>query len=473
MKIPISSIVIGERQRERFNAEHAADLADSMKRLGQIHNIGVKPRPDGRVDLIYGRHRLGAAQLLGWTEIEANIRTEIDEAMEQELEYEEDIKHLDRTWQEKCLAMAKLYRIKAKAARAKGETFTTYDMAAYTGFGQTTVTNYVFKVAEHLENREDKELWSAENYQAALQIIRGRLQSETEREMERRRQNLIALKPAMDFVTQTGAPTLPANLARMSAEERSAFYDRYYTDAAANRAAHTKPLPSPSGLLSNSNLEEFASLPPTWPALTLRQRADTYNKAYENWTPPNTPITYFNKDGREFIHAFWFVGGGNISTLYGSYQVAYLDRITSLFPDAVKVVHLFTGSLPPSEKYIRVGLPQGATQPDIVCDAHNISSVLPARIGPVHVIYADPPYSVEDSEHYTNSMINRERVLEECALCLADGGFVVWLDQALPVFKSEQLQLVGSIGYIRSTGNRFRMVSIFRKTSKSPLICPT
>jgi ParB-like chromosome segregation protein Spo0J len=466
MKIPIKSIVIGTRQREHTDMTHAADMADSMKRLGQIHNIGVKPLEDGTVQLIYGMHRLTAAKLLGWTEIEATIRVDLDEAMEQELELEEDVKRLDRTWQEKCLAMAKLYRLKQRAARAKGETFTTWDMAAYTGFGQTTVSNYIYKVAEYLENRKDTELWACDNYQAALQVIRARQQKEVEQEMERRRQALIALKPAIDFVKQTRnfIPSLPPDLANKTPAERAAYYVQRNEEHLARMAAGMSAQPQLE-LLSNPNMDEFDAPAKPFPVLTLRQRADAYNKQYENWTPPNTPITYFNKDQREFIQAFWFVGGGNISDLYGAYQVAYLERITSLFPDAVKVVHLFTGSLPPSEKYVRVGLAQGDTKPDIECDAHEISSVLPARLGKVHVIYADPPYSVEDSEHYTNSMINRERVLQECALCLEDGGFVVWLDQALPVFSGQTLQLVGAIGYIRSTGNRFRMVSIFRKVA--------
>lgn len=466
MKIPIKSIVIGTRQREHTDMTHAADMADSMKRLGQIHNIGVKPLEDGTVQLIYGMHRLTAAKLLGWTEIEATIRVDLDEAMEQELELEEDVKRLDRTWQEKCLAMAKLYRLKQRAARAKGETFTTWDMAAYTGFGQTTVSNYIYKVAEYLENRKDTELWACDNYQAALQVIRARQQKEVEQEMERRRQALIALKPAIDFVKQTRnfIPSLPPDLANKTPAERAAYYVQRNEEHLARMAAGMSAQPQLE-LLSNPNMDEFDAPAKPFPVLTLRQRADAYNKQYENWTPPNTPITYFNKDQREFIHAFWFVGGGNISELYGAYQTAYLERIQSLFPDAVKVVHLFTGSLPPSEKYVRVGLPQGDTRPDIECDAHEISSVLPARLGKVHVIYADPPYSVEDSEHYANSMINRERVLQECALCLEDGGFVVWLDQALPVFSGQTLQLVGAIGYIRSTGNRFRMVSIFRKVA--------
>ena len=72
------------------------------------------------------------------------------------------------------------------------------------------------------------------------------------------------------------------------------------------------------------------------------------------------------------------------------------------------------------------------------------------------IIYADPPYSQEDSEHYKNSMVNRERVIQECALVLEPGGFLVWMDQALPVFSNNALKFIGNIAYIRSTGNRFR-----------------
>jgi hypothetical protein len=197
--------------------------------------------------------------------------------------------------------------------------------------------------------------------------------------------------------------------------------------------------------------------------VSLLNRAQLYNESFKHLGPPNTDLYYSNKNGREFIIGGWFVGGGNISPLYGSYQTEYLKRIETLFPDAVKVVHLFVGSLPPSPSYVRVGLPQGDYNPDIVCNAHNLSSGLPFK---ADIIYADPPYSKEDSEHYDNSMVNRERVVSECALCLEPGGFLVWLDQALPIFSNNDLQLVGFISYIRSTGNRFRVISLFRKPTK-------
>lgn len=200
---------------------------------------------------------------------------------------------------------------------------------------------------------------------------------------------------------------------------------------------------------------------------TLQQRADFYNTKFRHLGPPNTPLYVGSGGGRQMLTGFWFVGGGNVSTFYGSYQTAYLERITSLFPDCIgtkEVLHLFSGSLPPSNDYSRVGNdPTGQYKSDLQIDAHHLSAYLPFNPS---LIYADPPYSEEDSQHYKNSMVNRAVVLEQCGLVLKPGGFVVWQDQALPIFSNDLLQLVGAIGYIRSTGNRFRMNSIFRKVVK-------
>lgn len=193
---------------------------------------------------------------------------------------------------------------------------------------------------------------------------------------------------------------------------------------------------------------------------TLNERAAFYNTKF-----PEPHLVVSRLAGRPFLHGFWFVGGGNISDLYGSYQTGYLERVECLFPDAAKVIHLFVGSLPPSSKYTRVGLAEeGHSKPDIECDAHELSSRLPFK---PDLIYADPPYSVEDSEHYSNAMVNRARVIDECALVLQPGGYLVWLDQALPTFSNERLRLVGGISYIRSTGNRFRLVSLFQRTANA------
>ncbi len=190
--------------------------------------------------------------------------------------------------------------------------------------------------------------------------------------------------------------------------------------------------------------------------LTIHQRAQLYNTAY----PHLTPLVVANG----FLYGYWFCSGGNVSPFYGSYQVEYLNRVGTLFPDcfgARETVHLFSGSLPPSPDYTRVGQdPTGQYKSDVECDIHNLSSYLSFKPG---LIYADPPYSQEDSVHYQNSMVDRAKIVSECAAVLRPGGWLVWMDQALPVFSNKEIRYVGCISYIRSTGNRFRCVVIFQK----------
>ena len=194
--------------------------------------------------------------------------------------------------------------------------------------------------------------------------------------------------------------------------------------------------------------------------LPLAQRAEAFNRAY----PQLPPLVVRYKDGKPFIYGIWFVGGGNVSSFYGSYQVEYLKRAETLFSDAEKVVHLFSGSLPPGN-YTRVGKDfTGEYKSDFECDAHELSSFLPFK---PDLIYADPPYSVEDSDHYKCAMVNRAKVIEECGIVLRPGGYIMWIDQALPVFSNNLLNLVGVISFIRSTGNRFRCVSLFHKPGNS------
>ncbi len=192
---------------------------------------------------------------------------------------------------------------------------------------------------------------------------------------------------------------------------------------------------------------------------TLQQRAGFFKAAF----PQLIPLAVAQREKRPFIHGFWFVGGGNISDFYGSYQIAYLRQIESLFPDCkgkTECVHLFSGSIPISPDYTVVGLPDGGYKPEFECNAESLSSFLPFKPS---LIYADPPYEEAANGEYAICQINRARVLEECALVLKPGGFIVWMDQGLPVFSNKLLRLVGAIGYIRSTGNRFRMVSIFQR----------
>lgn len=187
--------------------------------------------------------------------------------------------------------------------------------------------------------------------------------------------------------------------------------------------------------------------------LSIQERAELYNRAFPNYPPLACTDRW--------IYGIWIIGSyyRNKTDFYGAYPHSYLDRIMSMFPDCEKILHLFSGSLDGSVKGLRMDI-NPELEPDIVGDAERLSEYIHE---PLELILADPPYSEEDAEHYGTPMVNRNKVVSECAKVLQSGGYLVWLDQVLPMYRKRELSLVGTIGIVRSTNHRFRVVSIFRK----------
>ena len=160
---------------------------------------------------------------------------------------------------------------------------------------------------------------------------------------------------------------------------------------------------------------------------------------------------------RDCIEGIW-VMGNNYKTktnLYGAYPHGYLERIYSLFPlIPKKSLHLFSGSLPESDEYDKVDYNTGI-------DAEDMSDILPENF--YERIYADPPYSVEDCDHYGCCMVKRNVVFNECYKIMKSGGILIWLDQVLPNYKKIQFKIIGRIGMVKSTNHRFRVITIFEK----------
>ena len=184
---------------------------------------------------------------------------------------------------------------------------------------------------------------------------------------------------------------------------------------------------------------------------TLQERSDFYSKEFPKFPP-------LRADDR-WIDGMWIMGNNyTTSGLYGAYPHGYLKRIMALFPDAKNILHLFSGSLPKGN-YTRFDIkPENA---DIVGNAHKLSEYFGSN--KFDLILADPPYSIEDCEHYGTSMIKRNTVMKECYKILDDNGFIVWLDQVLPMFRKIELNMCGVIGMVKSTNHRFRVVTIFEK----------
>jgi DNA modification methylase/ParB-like chromosome segregation protein Spo0J len=141
--IPATSVVIPEnRQRTEFDESALMELASSIKERGLIHAITV--RPDG-VTLVAGERRLRAikAHLLplgipyqyGGEAVPPGhvpvVAVASDDPLElAEIEWAENEKRKDLTWQEKAVNTAKLNAMRAERASREGKTWTSADLAA-------------------------------------------------------------------------------------------------------------------------------------------------------------------------------------------------------------------------------------------------------------------------------------------------------------------------------------------------------
>lgn len=158
--------------------------------------------------------------------------------------------------------------------------------------------------------------------------------------------------------------------------------------------------------------------------------------------------------------------GNNYTTsgYYGAHPHGYLQRIMSMFPDISEadIIHVCAGSLPPGN-YTRVDK-NPELRPEICCDAEDLSKHISRRY---KLALVDVPYSKEDAEHYGFPMLSRKKVLSQCFEALEPGGWVIWLDQVLPMFSKDHWNWSLAIGMIKSTNHRVRGVFGFCKRGES------
>lgn len=190
----------------------------------------------------------------------------------------------------------------------------------------------------------------------------------------------------------------------------------------------------------------------------MTERRGFYEDALGKKFPGSVP--YVAADGR--LYAIWLLGNNyrNKTTYHGAYPPNYLDRVQTMFPDAERVLHLFSGSLPADPGYTRMDVREDI-ETDVTGNAEDLSTIFPQRT--FDVIYADPPYTESDANKYGQPMVNRNKVIREVYKVLEPGGFLVWMDMVLPMYRKDELEIAGIIGLVRSTNHRFRNVILFRK----------
>lgn len=169
---------------------------------------------------------------------------------------------------------------------------------------------------------------------------------------------------------------------------------------------------------------------------------------------------HIGEDGR--ILGVWLMGNNYRvqSGYYGGYPSGYLKRVKALFPDKLNALHIFSGKVDlqtlPGDT---VDL-DATTDPTFVDDAQTLQNV---PLQNYDLILADPPYSVEDADHYQPTMVKRNLVMRALANGTKSGTHIVWLDQVLPMYRKDQWKIIGLIGMVKSTNHRFRVVTIFER----------
>jgi len=188
--------------------------------------------------------------------------------------------------------------------------------------------------------------------------------------------------------------------------------------------------------------------------MTWEERINNYVK--KTGFPKNL---FVGEDGR--VVGTWIMGNNYRvkSTYYGGYPATYLRRIKALFPDKKNVIHIFSGKVdletfPGDTVDINSSL-----NPTYVDDAQKLERV---PLFKYDLVLADPPYSVEDCEHYGTSMVKRNSVMRALQQTVS-GTHIVWLDQVLPMYRKDAYAVEATIGMWKSTNHRFRGITIFRR----------
>lgn len=105
---PISSVVIERSERQRRELTHIDELAESINRIGLIHPIVLTA--DGV--LVAGERRLTACRALGWTSIPAQFVEDLSDYDLQCIEFEENVKRKDLTWQDYTATIDRFHKLK-------------------------------------------------------------------------------------------------------------------------------------------------------------------------------------------------------------------------------------------------------------------------------------------------------------------------------------------------------------------------
>lgn len=162
--LPLSALFVNRETRQRRELKESAinELAESIRAIGLIHPPVVKR--DG--EIVAGERRFRAVTLLGWTAVPVQYVDELPPEDLHFIELEENLRRVDLTWQEECLAVEEYHRLR----ESKSEDWDTTKTASALGVSPETVRQKRSVAKAILEG--DKRVAEAPKYSTASNIVR-------------------------------------------------------------------------------------------------------------------------------------------------------------------------------------------------------------------------------------------------------------------------------------------------------------
>lgn len=171
---PVADIWVDRVKRQRRDLGDLTDLALSIRDNGLIQPPVI--RKDG--ELVVGERRWTAVKSLGWSHISVQFAEDLDPIQLHLVEYEENVRRTDLSWQDQCLAVKHYDDLR----RQVSPDWTAADTAKAFNFSAPTISRHL-AVAEAIE-AGNKRVIEAPLFSTAKGIV--------ERETQRKKSSTLA-----------------------------------------------------------------------------------------------------------------------------------------------------------------------------------------------------------------------------------------------------------------------------------------
>lgn len=198
--IPIDSIII-DPDRQRKDLGDLTDDTESILEVGLIEPIVLVFKSAGAVGgqgleyadayhLVAGERRLTICKNLGYKELTHGVTCmpgtpgytcleEVDTSTLQQIEFDENVRRKQLTWQERAVAIAKRHKQLKGEAAVKGQYWSNRETGKLLDVSEAHV-DFVMLIAERL-NAGDKEINACNSVYDGIKLLTKRREEETER----------------------------------------------------------------------------------------------------------------------------------------------------------------------------------------------------------------------------------------------------------------------------------------------------